>query len=71
MGMDSHEPNVQVAAHGHHRVDDVLQVACSLEAVREKEKQYSRGRKPTPQARFDEQTRSPDTDRLVRKCKHS
>ncbi len=33
MGMDSHELNVQVAAHGHHKVEDVLQVARSLEAV--------------------------------------
>ncbi len=52
MGMDSHELNVQVAAHGHCRVDDVLRVARSLEVVREEEKQYFRGRKPAPQARF-------------------
>ncbi len=68
MGMDSHELNVQVAAHGHRRVDDVLRVARSLEAVREEEKQYFRGRKPTPQARFvtDERTRSSDTDEPVK-----
>ncbi len=66
MGMDNHELNVQVAAHG--RVDDVLRVARSLEAVHEKEKQYSRGRKPTPQARFvtNEGSRSSDTDELVK-----
>ncbi len=46
MGMDSHELNV----HGHRWVDDVLRVAHSLEAVREEEKQYFRGRKPAPQA---------------------
>ncbi len=39
MGMDSHELNVQVAAYGHRRVDDVLWVARSLEAVHEEEKQ--------------------------------
>ncbi len=50
MVMDSHELNVQVAAHGHHRVDDVAQVARSIEVVHEEEKQYSRGQKPTPQA---------------------
>ena len=33
MGMESHELSVQVAAHGHHRMEDVLQVARSLEAV--------------------------------------
>ncbi len=27
MGMESHELSVQVAAHGHHRMEDVLHVA--------------------------------------------
>ena len=33
-----------------------------------KRKQYSRGRKPTPQARFvsNERARSPDTEKLVK-----
>ncbi len=68
MGMDSHELNVQVADHGHLRVDDVLRVARSLEAVREEEKQYFRGRKPALQARFvtDERSRSSDTDELLK-----
>ncbi len=68
MGMDNHELNVQVAAHGHRRVDDILRVARSLEAVREEEKQYSQGQKPTLQARFvtKEQSRSPDTGILVK-----
>ncbi len=29
MGMESHELNVQVVAHGHRKLDDVLWVACS------------------------------------------
>ncbi len=68
MGMDSHELNVQVAVHLHRRVDDVLRVARSLEAVHEEEKQYFRGRKPAPQAGFvtDERSRSSDTDELVK-----
>ncbi len=68
MGMDSHELNIQVAARDHRRVDDILRVAHSLEAVRKEEKQYSQGQKPTPQARFvtKERSRSPDTDRLVK-----
>ncbi len=68
MGMDSHELNVQVAAHGYRRVDDVLGDARSLEAVHEEDKQYFRGRKPTPQARFvtDERPRSSDADKLVK-----
>ena len=63
-----HYANVQVAAHDHRRVDDVLRVARSLEAVCEEEKQYFRGRKPAPQAHFvtDERTRSSDMDELVK-----
>ncbi len=68
MGMDSRELNVQVAAHGHRRVDDFMRVARSHEAVHEEEKKYSRRQKPTPQARFvtNERTVSPDTDRLAK-----
>ncbi len=69
MGIDSYELNVQGAAHGHRRVEDILWVARSLEAVHEEEKQYSRGRKTTLVARFvtNELDRSPDTERLVKK----
>ncbi len=35
MGMESHELSVQVAAHGHRRMEDTLRVARSLEAVHE------------------------------------
>ncbi len=35
MGMDSHELNIQVAAHGHHRVKNIQRFACSLEAMHE------------------------------------
>ncbi len=72
MGMDSHEVNVQVAAHVHGRVDDVLRAARFLEAVQEEEKQYFRGRKPAPRARFviNERASSPDTERLVTQFGH-
>ncbi len=50
--MENHELNVQVAAHGHRRIEDMLRVARSLEAVHEEEKHTPRSRKPTMQARF-------------------
>ena len=64
--MDSHELNVQVAAHDHRSVEDGMWVACSLEAFHEEEKRYSRGWKPTPQACFvtNERDHLPDTERL-------
>ncbi len=47
VGMDNIEMNVQVAAHVHHRVENVLWVACSLEAVYEEENNHSHEHKPT------------------------
>ncbi len=37
LGMSNHELSVQVAAHGHRRMEDILRVARSLEAVQEDE----------------------------------
>ncbi len=37
MGMESHQLSVQVAAHGHRRMENVLRVARSLEAAHEEE----------------------------------
>ncbi len=52
MGMESHELSVQVAAHGHRHMEDVLRVARSLEAVHEGERHAPHSRKPTTQTRF-------------------
>ncbi len=41
LGMDNHELSVQVAAHGHRHVEDVLRLARSLEAVHEEERHAS------------------------------
>ena len=38
LGMGNHELSVQVAAHGHRRMEDILRLARSLEAVQEDEK---------------------------------
>ncbi len=67
MGMESHELSVQVAAHGHHRMEDVLRVARSLEAVHEEERHAPRSRKPATQTRFvtSGQSETTDTDRVV------
>ncbi len=43
LGMDNHELSVHVAAHGHNRVEDILWVAQSLEAVQVEEKFHPRG----------------------------
>ncbi len=66
--MGNHELGVQVAAHGHRRMEDILRVARSLEAVQEDEKFHSQGHKPSTQARFvpDEYDQSPDTRQLVK-----
>ncbi len=68
LGMGNHELSVQVAAHGHRRVEDIFRVARSLEAVQEDEKFRPRGHKPSTQARFiaDERDHSPDTKHLVK-----
>ncbi len=68
LGMGNHELSVQVAAHGHRRMEDILRVAQSLEAVQEDEKFRPQGHKPSTQARFvaDEHDHSPDTKQLVK-----
>ncbi len=68
LGMGNHELNLQVAAHGHRRMEDILRVARSLEAVQEDEKFHPRGHKSSSQARFiaDERDHSPDTKQLVK-----
>ena len=37
LGMGNHELSIQVAAHGHRRVVDILRVARSLQAVQDEE----------------------------------
>ncbi len=66
-GMDSHELSVHVATSGCCRLETVIRIARSLEAVHEEEKHHSRGRKPSSQARFvsNECARSPDHKELV------
>ncbi len=66
--MGDHELSVQVAAHGHRRMEDILRVARSLEAVQEDEKFRRRGHKPSTQACFvtDERDRMPDTKQMVK-----
>ncbi len=41
LGMGNHGISVQVAAHGHRCIKDILRVARSLEAVQEEEKFHS------------------------------
>ncbi len=66
--MGNHELSVQVAAHGHRRMQDILRVARSLEAVQEDEKFRPRGHKPSIQAHFvaDERDQLPNTKQLVK-----
>ncbi len=52
MEMESHELSGQVDAHGHRRMENVLWVARSLEAVPEEERHASRSCKPVTQTRF-------------------
>ena len=52
MGMESHDLSVQVAAHDHRRMEDVLRVARLLEAMHEEERHAPRSRKPATQTRF-------------------
>ncbi len=61
LGMGNHELRVQVAAHGHRCMDDILRVALLLEAVQEDENFRPRGNKPSTQARF-----VADTKQLVK-----
>ncbi len=66
--MGNHELSVQVAVYGYRRVDVILRVARSLEAVQEEEKFHPLGHKTTNQARFvtDERDQSPYTKQLVK-----
>ena len=67
-GMDSHELSVQVATSGSCRLETILCMAQSLEAVHEEEKHHSHRRRPSSQARFvsNEHARSPDHKELVK-----
>ncbi len=67
-GMDSHELSVQVVTSGCNRLETMLHVAWSLEAVHEEESHHSQGRKPNSQVRFmsKECARSPDYKELVK-----
>ena len=66
--MDSHELSVQVATSGCRRLQTVLRVAWSLEAVHEEEKHHSHRHKPSSQAHFvsNEHARSPDHKELLK-----
>ncbi len=64
LGMGNHELSVQVAAHGHRRMEDILRVARLREAVQEDEKFRPRGHKPSTQA--DNRDHSPYTKQLVK-----
>ncbi len=68
LGMGNQKLSVQVAAHGHRRVEDILRVAQSLEAVQEDEKFHPRGHKPSTEACFvaDERAQLPGTRHLVK-----
>ncbi len=59
---------MQVAVHWHRRMEDILRVARSLEAVQEDEKFHPRGHKSSTQTRFvtDERDQSPDNKQLVK-----
>ena len=67
MGMESHELSVQVAAHGHCHMEDMLHVARSLEAVHEEERHAPHSRKPAAQTRFvvNGHPDTTDTERVV------
>lgn len=52
IGMDNHELKVQVAAHGHRHIEDILHIASSSEAGHEEEKHTPRACKPATQAQF-------------------
>lgn len=52
MKMENNELSMQVASHGHRRMEDVLRIARSLEAVHEEEKHASCPRQPATQTLF-------------------
>ncbi len=53
-GLDSHELRVQVAATGIRRIEDLMRMARSLEAVENQEVGHGRPRRGSTQARFSE-----------------
>ncbi len=52
MEMNNHKLSVHVTAHGHNRIEDILHIAQSLEAVHEDEKHTPCACKPTTKAQF-------------------
>ncbi len=60
-GLDSHELRVQVAATGIRRIEDLMRVARSLEAVEDQESGHGRQRQGSTQARFSEEE-GPETE---------
>ncbi len=72
LSMGNHELSVQVAAHGHRQVGDILTVARLLEVVQEEEKFHSSGHKPDNQACFmtNECDQSPTPSNWLRMCWH-
>ena len=53
-GLDSHELHIQVAATGIRRIEDLMRMARSLEAVENQEAGHGRQRRGSTQARFSE-----------------
>ncbi len=60
-GMDSHELRVQVAATGIRRIEDLMRVAQSLEAVENQEAGHGRQHRGSTQARFSAEE-GPETE---------
>ncbi len=63
-GLDSHELRVQVAATGIRRIENLMHVARSLEAVENPEAGHGRPRQGSNKALFSE-GEGPETDRIV------
>ena len=68
LGMGNCEHSIQVAAHGHRQVEDILWVARLLWPVHKEEKIHTQGHKPSTQAPFivNECDQSPDTKQFVK-----
>ncbi len=65
-GLDSHDLRIQVAATGIRRIEDLMRVARSLEAVENLEAGHGRPRRGLNQARFSEgEGPETETDRIV------
>ncbi len=67
LGMDNHDLSVQVAAYGNRRMEGVLRIVRTLEAVHGEEGHASHPRKPATQARFvnNEPPDTTDTEQVV------